>query len=55
MAQQSKSFPEAWLKAESEFGTSAIEYRLTNDCEIDPGFEIVEHPNVDVTREEILG
>ncbi len=55
MAQQSKTFPEAWLKAEGEFGTLAIEYRLTNECDIDPSFKIVEHPNVDVTREEILG
>ncbi|MDJ0909210.1 MAG: hypothetical protein QNI99_08440 [Woeseiaceae bacterium] len=30
-------------------------YRLTEDCEVDPDFEIIESPNLDVTREEILG
>lgn len=54
-AQQSKSFPQEWLEAEGEFGSLAIEYRLTNECDIDPNFEIVEYPNISVTREEILG
>lgn len=55
MAQQSNTFPQAWLEAEGEFGALAIEYRLTNECDIDPGFAIVEHPDIDVTRQEILG
>ena len=40
---------------ESESGSLAIEYRLTDECDIDSDFEIVEHPNVEVTRDEILG
>ncbi len=54
-AQQSKMWPKAWLEAEGGFGSLVIEYRLTNECDIDPDFEIVEHPNIEVTREEILG
>jgi len=46
-------WPKAWLESESEFGSLAIEYRLTDDCGINPNFEIVEYPNIEVTRDEI--
>lgn len=54
-AQQAPSWPEHWLAAGLEFGKLSVAYRLTDDCEIDPDFEITESPNLDVTREEILG
>ncbi len=54
-AQQAPPWPERWLAAGIEFGKLRVEYRLTDDCEIDPNFEITESPNLDVTTEEILG
>ena len=47
-------WPKSWLESELEFGSLAVEYRLTDDCGINPDFEIVEYPNIEVTRDEIL-
>ena len=49
-----KLWPDRWLEADVEFGSLVVEARFTNDCGIDPEFEIIEHPNIDVTRTEIL-
>ena len=54
-AENSKLWPDRWLNTESEFGSLVIEYRLTNECEIDPEFRIVVHPQIEVTRDEIYG
>lgn len=54
-AEKSELWPDRWLKAESDFGSLVIEYRLTDDCEIDREFEIVVHPQIEVTRDEIYG
>lgn len=53
-AQQAPPWPERWLAAGVDFGALTVEYRLTDDCGIDPNFEITETPNLDVTPEEIL-
>ena len=53
-AQQAPPWPDRWLAAGIEFGHLKVEYRLTDDCKIDPDFEITESPNLDVTTEEIL-
>ena len=53
-AQQIPHWPERWLAAGVDFGTLKVAYRLTDNCEIDPDFEITEVPNLDVTREEIF-
>jgi len=54
MAQHSKTWPREWLEAEGEFGVLVIEYWLTSECKVAPGIEIVEHPNIEVTIEEII-
>lgn len=54
MAQQSRTIPHEWVDAGSEFGVLVIEYRLTDECGIASGFEIVEQPNVEVTTEQII-
>ena len=53
-AQQAPQWPDRWLGAGIDFGSLTVKYRLTDDCDIDPDFEITESPNLDVTREEIL-
>lgn len=52
--QQAPPWPDRWLAAGSDFGNLRVAYRLTDDCQIDPDFEIIESPNLDVTNEEIL-
>ncbi len=53
--QQMPPWPERWLVAGVEFGNLRVAYRLTDDCDIDPDFEITDSPSLDVTRQEILG
>lgn len=47
-------WPDRWLAAGVDFGTLAVLFRFTDDCGIDPGFEIVERPNIQVSRTEIF-
>jgi len=54
MGQQSKTLPREWFDAEGAFGVLVIEYWLTNECTVAPGIEIVEHPNIEVTIEEVI-
>ena len=53
-AQQTPPWPERWFSAGNDFGSLRVDYRLTDDCEIDPDFEVVEWSRFEVTREEIL-
>ena len=53
-AQQAPPWPARWLAAGVDFGSLKVEYRLTDDCQIDSEFEIAELPNLDVTRDEVL-
>ena len=53
LAQQSERFPQEWYEADVEFGVLVVEYRLTNECTV-AGIEIVEHPNMEVTIEQII-
>ncbi len=54
LAQQPESFPREWYETDVEFGVLVVEYRLTNECAVAPGIVIVEHPNIEVTIEQII-
>ena len=54
-AHQAPPLPERWLAAGDDFGALRVAYRLTDDCDIDPDFEIVESPNLAVTHDEVRG
>ena len=53
-AQQSVIFAQDWGDIDGEFGALAIEYRLTDSCDIDPTFEVLEGPKIDLTNEQIF-
>lgn len=50
----SVSWPEEWRGVEGGFGRLQIEYRLTNECGIDPDFNIAERPSIEVTRNQVF-
>lgn len=53
-AQQAPPWPDRWLSEGLDFGRLKVEYRLTDECDIDLDFEITESPNLDVTRDEVF-
>ena len=53
-AQQSTISSQDWSDTDGEFGALAIEYRLTDSCDIDPTFEVLEYPKIELTNEQIF-